>query len=146
MEAPESEELHFFVEDVDYSLPYPESTLMHWLHRLAAAHQGSIGALTYIFCSDEYLHKINVDYLQHDTYTDIITFDQSDSEDHWEGDIFISVERVADNALDFGVKPEQELLRVMAHGLLHIMGYGDKSPEEAQEMRLQEEQAIALFE
>ena len=138
-------ELSFFVEDLEFSLPLAESQLTRWLSALAAQHNHSLGALNYIFCSDEYLHGINVEYLDHDTYTDIITFDGSEEEGLLEGDIFISIERVQENASSFGVEFQQEWLRVMAHGLLHLCGFGDKSDQEAKTMREEEDKAIALF-
>jgi rRNA maturation RNase YbeY len=100
--------------------------------------------LDYIFCDDEYLLKINQDYLDHDTYTDIITFPYGDL-NVIAGDIFISVERVKENAVNFRVDFELELKRVMAHGVLHLLGYGDKSEEEVLQMRLKEDEKIKLF-
>ena len=102
------------------------------------------GDINYIFCDDEYLLEINQQYLDHDTLTDIISFDYCvGNELH--GDIFISVERVRENALDFDVKFEEELLRVMAHGVLHYCGYKDKSEEDEKLMRQKEEEKIKLF-
>lgn len=96
------------------------------------------------FCSDEYLHEINVKYLSHDTLTDIISFDNT-IDDLVSGDIFISVDRVKDNAGIFDVSFENELKRVMAHGILHFCGYKDKTKEEKSIMRSKEEEKIALF-
>jgi rRNA maturation RNase YbeY len=93
-----------------------------------------MGNLNYIFCSDNYLHQINVEYLDHDTLTDIITFDNSEEEETIEGDIFVSVERVEDNAKDLNVQFDDEILRVLAHGLLHLCGYDDHTDEEEAEM------------
>jgi len=95
--------------------------------------------LNYIFCSDEALLERNIQFLNHDTYTDIITFDLSDHEDHLIGEIYISVDRVRENADKFGVTYDNELHRVIFHGWLHLMGYKDKSDEDAQEMRRQED-------
>lgn len=103
------------------------------------------GELNYIFVSDEALLKINIEYLNHSTYTDIITFDNSESEQLIEGDIFISVERVQENAEKFKTSFERELIRVMAHGVLHLAGYKDKKPEEAQAMRDAEERALKAY-
>lgn len=103
------------------------------------------GELNYIFVSDEALLKINIEYLNHHTYTDIITFDNSESDKLIEGDIFISVERVKENAEKFKVSFERELIRVMAHGVLHLAGYKDKKPEEAQAMREAEEKALNAY-
>jgi probable rRNA maturation factor len=118
-----------------------------WLAQVAAAEKFKIDELNYIFCSDEYLHRINLEYLEHDTYTDIITFDNSEdpASKQIEGDIFISIDRVKDNAVKYGVETEVELHRVMAHGLLHLMGYKDKSKKQSETMRSKEEDAIRLF-
>ncbi|MDC6365165.1 MULTISPECIES: rRNA maturation RNase YbeY [Flavobacteriaceae] len=102
------------------------------------------GQIDYIFCSDEYLLKLNMEYLNHDTFTDIITFDYTNGETV-SGDIFISIDRVMDNAESFGVTFENELLRVMAHGVLHLMSYGDKSEDEKVLMRSKEEEKIKMF-
>ena len=103
------------------------------------------GELNYIFMSDEELLKINMEYLNHSTYTDIITFDNSESDKQIEGDIFISIDRVKDNADKFKTSFERELIRVMAHGVLHLAGYKDKKPEEAQAMREAEERALKAY-
>ncbi len=103
------------------------------------------GEINYIFLDDEGLLKINVEYLNHNTYTDIITFDNSDSEKIIEGDIFISVERVKENAEKFKTDLENELVRVLSHGVLHLVGYKDKSPEDVSKMREAEENAIAEY-
>jgi rRNA maturation RNase YbeY len=88
---------------------------------------------------------MNVDYLNHDTFTDIITFDNSEKKGELEGDIFVSVDRVRENALTLKVEEGTELTRVLAHGLLHLMGYKDKTKEEASLMRSKEEEAIELY-
>ena len=100
--------------------------------------------INYIFCDDDYLHQINVEYLNHDTLTDIITFDYTE-DNVLSSDIFISIERVSDNANDFGVTFETELLRVMAHGILHLCGYKDKTEEDSQQMRKKEDEKIIFF-
>ena len=97
-----------------------------------------VGCLTYVFCSDPYLHKMNVEYLNHDTFTDIITFNYCENT-IISGDIFISVDRVRENALKYDVLFEDELDRVIVHGVLHLIGYNDKSKEEQAEMRGKEE-------
>lgn len=129
--------IRFFTEDIPYQLPRKQAT-RQWLTQQAKAEGFRMGDLNYIFCSDEHVLQVNRDYLEHDYYTDIITFDQSEEEDLIEGDIFISVDRVIDNAAQLGVPAEQEMHRVLAHGLLHLCGYGDKSPEEEQAMRAKE--------
>src|SRR5690606_6150400 len=116
----------------------------NWISRIISSEESTIGQLDFIFCSDEYLLKINQDYLEHDTYTDIITFPYSEGE-LISGDIFISVERVTENANTYEVDFNTELRRVMAHGLLHMLGYGDKNDEEALIMRVKENEKIKLF-
>ena len=136
--------VHFFSEDIDFKLP-EKLRRKRWLKQLAAEAGFRIKELNYVFCSDEYLYQMNVDYLNHDTYTDIITFDNSEKAKELEGDIFISVDRVRENAKSIQVEEEVELTRVLAHGLLHLMGYKDKAKEEASLMRSKEEEAIELF-
>ncbi|HLF50975.1 rRNA maturation RNase YbeY [Flavobacterium sp.] len=115
-----------------------------WLSQVIISENKKEGEINYIFCDDEYLHKINVEYLNHDTLTDIISFDYSvGNELH--GDIFVSVERVRDNAQDFEVTFEEELKRVLVHGVLHYCGYKDKSDADELLMRAKEEEKIALF-
>ncbi|MGY6558817.1 MAG: rRNA maturation RNase YbeY [Nitritalea sp.] len=114
---------------------------------LAQSKGYEIAELSYVFCSDSYLHEMNVNFLNHDTYTDIITFDQSDDPEDKiiEGDIYISVDRVRENASKLQEPAEVEMRRVMAHGLLHLMGFKDKSDEEAQTMRQAEDEAITHY-
>ena len=130
--------IRFFNEDVSYKLPQKQLT-RQWLKQQAEREGYAVGDLNYIFCSDEYVLQVNRDHLQHDYYTDIITFDTSEDEGQIEGDIFISVDRVADNAVQLGTTPETEMRRVMAHGLLHLCGYGDKTDDEVVLMRAKEE-------
>ena len=121
-----------------------EPAFEDWISRVILSEGKKEGDINYIFCDDDYLHKLNVEYLEHDTLTDVISFDYSmGNELH--GDIFISVERVADNAKDFGVTFADELQRVIVHGILHYCGYKDKSPEEEAIMRTKEEEKIQLF-
>ena len=136
--------VHFFSEDVPFELP-EKLRRKRWLNELAATSGFRIKELNYIFCSDEYLYQMNVDYLNHDTYTDIITFDNSEKTRELEGDIFISIDRVRENAKTHTTDEDSELTRVLAHGLLHLMGYKDKSKEEASLMRKKEEEAIELY-
>ena len=107
-------------------------------------HEHEIVQLTYIFCSDEYLHRVNVEYLDHDTYTDVITFDNADDADIIEGDVFISVERVRENAAKLGVTFRDELHRVMIHGMLHLLGYQDKDLLSQTAMRKKEDDCLSL--
>lgn len=121
-----------------------ESSYEKWISTIIQSEGKEEGEINYIFCDDDYLHKINVDYLDHDTLTDIISFDYSEG-NFLQGDIFISVERVRDNATDFNTNFEEELKRVMAHGVLHYCGYKDKSDEESLLMRKKEDEKISLF-
>ena len=115
-----------------------------WISRIIESEGFDEGEINYIFCDDEYLHKINVEYLDHDTLTDIISFDYTVG-NVLQGDIFVSVERVKDNANDFNVSFEEELKRVLSHGVLHYCGYKDKSPEDEALMRSKEEEKMQMF-
>jgi rRNA maturation RNase YbeY len=121
-----------------------EDQISSWLSDVILSENKKEGDINYIFCNDDFLLNINQQYLNHDTLTDIISFDYSvGNELH--GDIFISTERVADNAIDFGVSFELELLRVLVHGVLHYCGYKDKSPADELVMRTKEDEKIQLF-
>ncbi|AWL78691.1 MULTISPECIES: rRNA maturation RNase YbeY [Capnocytophaga] len=133
-----------FNYETEFELPEQETVFQAWIEKIIASEEKELGELNYIFCDDNYLHQINVQYLDHDTLTDIITFDYTE-EQTISGDIFISVERVADNAKDFNVDFQTELLRVMAHGVLHLCGYKDKSDAESKQMRSKEEEKMQLF-
>ncbi|NJB87800.1 rRNA maturation RNase YbeY [Lewinella marina] len=119
----------------------PETAITDWIRSIIAARGGTPGEINYIFCSDDYLHQINVEYLQHDTLTDIITFPYADFP-LVSGDLFISTDRIADNAREFGEQYADELHRVMIHGILHLCGQGDKSESEASGMRELEQWAL----
>ena len=121
-----------------------ESNYEYWITRIIYSEGFEVGEINYIFCDDEYLHKINMEYLNHDTLTDIISFDYSVG-NLLQGDIFISVERVADNAKDFNVTFDEELKRVLSHGVLHYCGYKDKSPKDEALMREKEEEKMKMF-
>jgi probable rRNA maturation factor len=132
-----------FNYETKFELPN-ENEIEKWLSEVIVSESKKEGDINYIFCDDEYLHEINVKYLDHDTLTDIISFDYSiGNELH--GDIFVSVERVADNAKDFNVSFDEELKRVLAHGILHFAGYKDKSEEDELLMRSKEDEKIAMF-
>lgn len=121
-----------------------EDVFSEWIEQVVLSEEKMLGEVNYIFCDDEYLHKINVEYLDHDTFTDIISFDYSEG-NLVQGDIFISVERVADNASDFNVPFNEEFKRVMIHGVLHYCGYKDKSENEERIMREKEDEKIKMF-
>lgn len=136
--------IQFFEEDIKFSLK-EKNKHKKWLKTIAENEGFIITDLNYIFCSDEYLYKINFDYLNHNTYTDIITFDNSEEKNFIEGDIFISIERIKENAEKTKNQTETEILRVMSHGLLHLMGYKDKSKEDKKQMSELEDKSISLF-
>lgn len=135
-DAPESQ-IDFHFEDVDFDLSDPDA-LAAWLLDVADAEEKPFAEVNFIFCSDEYLRQINVQYLDHDYYTDVITFPLGETGEI-NGDVFISSERVAENAAANGVSFHQELCRVMVHAVLHLAGHGDKTPEETTVMRAKED-------
>lgn len=115
-----------------------------WISEVVLRRGKKVGNISYLFCDDEYMIGVNRQYLDHDTYTDIITFDYV-AADLISGDIFVCIDRVGENAAKFGVAFEEELHRVVIHGVLHLLGQGDKSDSEAAEMRRQEEESLALW-
>ncbi|MFM6954583.1 MAG: rRNA maturation RNase YbeY [Sphingobacteriaceae bacterium] len=135
--------IRFFSEDITLRLKN-KAQLRDWFIATAQAEGARIKELNYIFCSDAYLLEINQSYLNHDTYTDIITFDNSEIEGRVVGDIFISIDRVRENAQSFAVSENDELHRVMIHGLLHLLGYADKSKTEKAKMTEKENYYLAL--
>ena len=132
-----------FNYETDFELDN-EALYEDWISRIIESEGFDQGEINYIFCDDEYLHKINVEYLDHDTLTDIISFDYTVG-NVLQGDIFVSVERVRDNANDFNVSFEEELKRVLSHGVLHYCGYKDKSPKDEALMRSKEEEKMQMF-
>lgn len=130
--------IHFFSEETDF-VPKQKIALRAWLRETAQAEGFSIGELNFVFCPDEYLLTINQQYLQHDTFTDIVTFDNSEKEGQIAGDVFISIDRVRENAQKYRVSEVEELHRVIIHGLLHLCGYGDKKPAEKRKMTEKED-------
>jgi rRNA maturation RNase YbeY len=136
--------IYFFSEEINFELK-EKLNRKRWLKNIATKAGFKIKELNYVFCSDEYLYQINLEYLNHETYTDIITFDNSEKEFDLSGDIFISIDRVNENAKTHNQEIETELSRVLAHGLLHLMGYKDKTKEESTLMRQKEEESISLY-
>ena len=135
----------FFFEDADFDKSFLTG-VDSWLLDIAKREGQTIASLIYIFCSDHYLLSINQQYLQHDYYTDIITFDQRDDlAEPIEGDIFISVDRVYENASIHRQSFQQELLRVVAHGILHLLGFDDINDELKLQMRCLEDKYLHLF-
>jgi len=121
-----------------------EVDLTKWINAVIKSHDCTLQEINYIFVDDDYQHKLNLEYLNHDTLTDIISFDYSVG-NNLQGDIYISVERVVDNAHDFNVEFKDELHRVIIHGVLHYCGFKDKSEADAKQMRSKEDEALALL-
>jgi len=132
-----------FNYETDFELDN-ESQYEDWISRIIESEGFDEGEINYIFCDDEYLHKINVEYLDHDTLTDIISFDYTVG-NLLQGDIFVSIERVRENADDFKVSFDEELRRVLSHGVLHYCGYKDKSEKDEALMRAKEEEKMQMF-
>ena len=135
--------INFESEDINLELTNYQQ-ISEWIKQVIHMHNYQLGELTFIFCSDEYLHKINLEYLDHDTYTDIITFDNADEDGTIEGDIFVSVERVKENAAELKIPFEDELHRVLIHGVLHLLGHDDTTPELKAAMRKEEDKCLSL--
>ena len=135
--------ISFSSENVDFELE-DKVKVKKWISGIINAQGKRVGQIGYLFCDDAYLIEANRTYLNHDTYTDIITFDYV-AGDIVSGDIMISVERVKENAMLFNTSFDQELHRVIIHGVLHLLGQADKSETEASEMRKKEEAALALW-
>ena len=136
--------INFFTEDISFTLKN-KTAIRNWIKKVVQTKGAIITEINYIFCSDDYLKEVNVQYLDHDYFTDIITFDNSDKENNLEGDIYISIDRVEENSQQFSKPFENELHRVMIHGVLHLLGYGDKTESEAKQMRQEEETSLSLF-
>ncbi|WP_370088402.1 rRNA maturation RNase YbeY [Ekhidna sp.] len=136
--------IQYHAEDTDF-LPSNQDELSEWVSAVIKSHDYILEEINYIFCSDEYLLEINKEHLLHDYFTDIITFDNSDEENIIESDIFISVDRVKDNSTTQGVPFERELNRVMIHGILHLLGFGDKTEAEKNLMREKEDACLSLL-
>ena len=130
-----------FFSETTFNLQNPEK-VASWISVIISNENLEEGEISYIFCDDEYLHKLNVEFLKHDTLTDIISFDNSLG-NQINGDIFISVERVKENASTFNTTFENELHRVIIHGVLHYCGYKDKTKKDADLMRVKENKALA---
>ncbi|WP_372774531.1 rRNA maturation RNase YbeY [Mangrovibacterium sp.] len=133
----------FYHEDVK-PLKLERRKLKSWISSVITSEQKKTGSINYIFCSDDYLLQVNKEYLDHDYFTDIITFDYVEG-DLISGDLFISVERVSDNARQYGVSFDEELRRILVHGVLHLLGYPDKQPEQKVIMTQKEDQYLAIF-
>lgn len=137
MDIPSESLFDFHSEDISFELN-KKPAIISWLSYSITNENKSPGEISYIFCSDEFLHKMNVEHLNHDTLTDIITFDYCE-DDIIHGEMFISIDRIKDNANDFGVPFENELHRVMVHGVMHLCGYKDKTTEDQNVMSAKED-------
>lgn len=135
--------LEFFNQDISFKVPKPRKTKL-WITEVILREKAHLVHINYIFCSDAYLLSMNERYLNHKTLTDIITFDNAEIEGEIEGDIFISIERVIANAQGLKISFSDELHRVMIHGVLHLIGYSDKSIEEKSVMRKKEDAYLSL--
>lgn len=132
-----------FNYELDFQLPL-EKDISIWLSSVIQSEKCKEGEINYIFCSDDYLHKLNVEFLNHDTLTDIISFDYSVGKE-LHGDVFISIERVDENAKEFNVNFIDELKRVLVHGMLHYCGYKDKTKEDSAVMREKENHYLKQY-
>ncbi len=135
--------IRFFSEGIPFKIDFPRKNAS-WIKEVARREKKTIKEINYIFCSDGYLLQLNQGFLNHKTLTDIITFDNSEGKNGLEGEIYISIERVQENALKFNTEFEDELHRVMIHGVLHLIGYKDKKPSEKALMRKKEEACLSL--
>ena len=138
-----TDNIFFHTEDISFALDSEKKTST-WLVNIINRHNKKLGELNYIFCSDDYLLKMNQEHLNHDYFTDIITFDYCHN-DVISGDLFISVDRTKENAKTFGKTESNEVNRVIAHGLLHLLGFSDKTAEDIVEMRSMEEEALNMW-
>ena len=137
------ESIHFFSEQTKFNLKL-KTQIRHWIRSVIHQYKKRITNLNFIFTSDEYLIEINQKYLNHNTYTDIVTFDQSTINNRLEADIYISIDRVQANAKQLEVPFDDELHRVLIHGVLHLLGYKDKTLADKEEMRKRENHFLAL--
>jgi probable rRNA maturation factor len=136
--------VNFFSHEVRFKLKAPRK-ITAWVKRIVEKEGVAIQEINYVFCSDSYLLTLNQGFLKHNTFTDIITFDNSELPSSLDGEIYISIERVKENAKKYNVALEDELSRVMIHGVLHLLGYKDKKPAEKALMRKKEEACLSLL-
>lgn len=135
--------INFFSEDTELPL-IDKSAVSGWISEVISLHDKIAGEINYIFCSDEKILSVNREFLKHDYYTDIITFDYSEQR-IISGDLYISLDTVASNSVGLGISYESELKRVIVHGILHLCGYKDKLPDESMQMRKLEDEALHLL-
>jgi len=135
--------IYFFNEDIVFSLKN-KTKIRNWIKETILQNNKGLQFINFIFTSDTFLLNVNKEYLNHDTLTDIITFDQSINPEIIEADIYLSIERIKENSRTYGIPFEEELHRVMIHGVLHLLGYNDKEATEKEEMRKKENHYLAL--
>jgi rRNA maturation RNase YbeY len=135
--------VNFFTQGIKFSIPHPRKTSL-WIKRSITAENEKLKELNFIFTSDQYLLGLNIQYLNHRTLTDVITFDNREGQGKIEADIFISIDRIKENALKNNVSFIDELNRVMIHGVLHLLGYTDKTPSKIKVMRKKEDAYLSL--
>lgn len=141
---PDSYSIEFAFNKIS-EFPFPEDDFRKWILAIIDNENEKPGELNFIFCDDDFIYEINKKYLDHDTFTDIITFDYSEDFGNVSGDIYVSIDRIKDNANQYKVEFQEELARVIAHGVLHIIGYKDKTVEETEIMRKKENDYLQII-
>lgn len=136
--------MNFYAEEINYRIRDIKK-IRNWITQVVTEEKKQPGVINFILCTDLYLLDLNSKYLKHDTFTDTITFDYNDESGFISGDVFISIERVRDNAKSFNSKVNNELQRVMCHGVLHLLGYKDKSDSDSHLMRKKEDYYLSLL-
>ncbi len=136
--------IRYFTEDITFQLK-DKRKVSKWVKETVESESFKLGDINYIFCSDEYLLNVNKQYLNHNYYTDIITFDNTEDENKISGDIFVSIDRVKENAMNHNFEFDEELRRVLIHGILHLCGYKDKTSKQKKEMRNKENFYLSKF-
>lgn len=136
--------INFFYEEISFQIKH-KKVVREWIKNTIKVENHTLDELNFVFCNDEYLLRINEEYLKHSTYTDIVTFDNSEVEGSITGDIFISIDRVRENSAKFNVSEKEELHRVIIHGTLHLLGYKDKSKADKALMTSKEDQYLKLL-
>lgn len=137
-------EIYFYNEECEFPAFFSEEKVTRWLQLVAADYSLELGTISFIFCNDDYILDVNRKYLNHDYYTDVITFDYREGK-ILSGDVFISLDTVQSNALEFDATYENELHRVIVHSVLHLIGFKDKSDEDVKEMRQNENHCLELL-
>lgn len=135
--------INFFSQDIPFKIP-KSGKARTWIREVILREKKTLASINYIFCSDDYLGTLNQQYLNHATLTDILTFDHSENSQNIEGDIFISIDRVSENARFFKTTVDEEIHRVLIHGVLHLIGYKDKTSRQKSQMREKENAYLSL--